>query len=243
MKEKKETKTIAKTKKPKTKQKEVKNEEKKPIKCDENFCIFNNINQEKMQQIVEMGTITTNGKYFIHCMSIIGQIEGHYVLPKDVKSTKYEQIIPALVSIEQAENIKGLLIVLNTVGGDIEAGLAIAELISGLSKHSFIVPSATMTIHPVRTSGTILGVPQAFSYFKKIQDRIVKFVVKNSKITEEKFLKFMMNTDELATDVGSVIDGAVAVKSGLINSIGAISTAIDKLYKMIEKEEKSNKKK
>lgn len=265
MKEKKELKSAAKTQKNKTKQKEESNEEKKSIKYDENFCIFSNINQEKMQQIVEIGTITTNGKYFIHCMSIIGQIEGHYVLPKDIKSTKYEQIIPALVSIEQAENIKGLLIVLNTVGGDIEAGLAIAELISGLSKptvsivlggghsigvplavsskYSFIVPSATMTIHPVRTSGTILGVPQAFTYFKKIQDRIVKFVVKNSKITEEKFLKFMMNTDELATDVGSVIDGAVAVKSGLINSIGDISAAIDKLYKMIEKEEKTNKKK
>ncbi len=235
-------------------------EEKKPFRYDENFCIFNNVNQEKMQQIVEMGTITTNGKHYIHCMTIIGQIEGHYMLPKDVKATKYEHIIPALISIEQAKNVKGLLVILNTVGGDIEAGLAIAELISGLSKptvsivlggghsigvplavaskFSFIVPSATMTIHPVRSSGTILGVPQAFSYFKKMQDRIVRFVVKNSKIKEEDFLKFMMETDELATDVGSVIDGSVAVKSGLIDKIGSISNAINKLYDMIEKKDK-----
>ena len=234
--------------------------EKKPFKQDESFCIFNNVNQEKMQQIVEMGTITTNGEHYIHCMTIIGQIEGHYMLPKDVKSTKYEHIIPALISIEQAENVKGLLIILNTVGGDIEAGLAIAELISGLSKptvsivlggghsigvplavaskFSFIVPSATMTIHPVRSSGTILGVPQAFSYFKKMQDRIVRFVDKNSKIKEEDYLKFMMETDELATDVGSVIDGEVAVKSGLIDKIGNISTAINKLYDMIKKEKR-----
>ncbi len=247
--------------------KNKKNDEKnakEPIKSDENFCIFQNINQEKMQQIVEMGTITTNGKYFIHCMTIIGQIEGHYVLPKDVKATKYEQIIPALVSIEQSKNVKGLLVVLNTIGGDIEAGLAIAELISGLSKptvsvvlggghsigvplavsskFSFIVPSATMTIHPVRSSGTILGVQQSFLYFKKIQDRIVKFVVKNSKISEKNFLKFMMETNELATDIGSVIDGEIAVKIGLIDRVGSISDAIEKLYDMIEKKEKTDRK-
>lgn len=231
---------------------------KNPRKCDEGFCIFKDINQEKMDQIIEMGTITTNGKYYIHAMTIIGQVEGHYVLPKDVKSTKYEQIIPALISIHQSKNIKGLLVVLNTIGGDIEAGLAISELIAGIdkpvvsivlggghsigvplavsAKYSFIVPSATMTIHPVRTSGTILGVPQAFSYFKKIQDRIVKFVVKNSNIKEEVFLKYMMETDQLATDVGSVIDGQTAVKSGLIDSIGNISDAIDKLYSLIEKD-------
>ena len=194
----------------------AKNETKKEKQTanNENFCVFDDITREKMQQIVNIGTITTNGKYYIHCMSIIGQIEGHYILPKEVKSTKYEQIIPALITIEQSKHIKGLLVVLNTVGGDIEAGLAISELIRGLSKptvsivlggghsigvplavsskYSFIVPSATMTIHPVRTSGTILGVPQAFTHFKRVQDRIVKFVVENSKITEDKFLKFMM---------------------------------------------------
>ena len=244
----------------------AKNETKKEKQTanNENFCVFDDITREKMQQIVNIGTITTNGKYYIHCMSIIGQIEGHYILPKEVKSTKYEQIIPALITIEQSKHIKGLLVVLNTVGGDIEAGLAISELIRGLSKptvsivlggghsigvplavsskYSFIVPSATMTIHPVRTSGTILGVPQAFTHFKRVQDRIVKFVVENSKITEDKFLKFMMKTDELATDVGSVLDGTVAVKSGLIDNIGDISMAIDKLYKMIEQEEKKKKK-
>ncbi len=251
------------TKKTKTTKKREE-EVKTPVKSDENFYLFNNVNQEKMQQIVEIGTITTNGKYFVHCMTIIGQIEGHYILPKDVKSTKYEQIIPALVSIEQAKNINGLLVVLNTVGGDIEAGLAIAELISGLSKptvsivlggghsigvplavaskYSFIVPSATMTIHPVRSSGTVLGVPQAFSYFKKMQDRIVSFVVKNSKINEKTFLDFMMRTDELATDVGSIIEGKVAVKTGLIDEIGNISDAIKKLYEMIESYEKRKRK-
>lgn len=242
----------------KDKKKEIEKE------TEENFCIFSNVNQEKMQQIIQMGSITTNGKYQIHCMTIIGQIEGHYMLPKDVKATKYEHIIPALVAIEQSKKIKGLLVILNTVGGDIEAGLAIAELISGLKKPtvsivlggghsigvplavsgkcSFIVPSATMTIHPVRISGTVLGVPQAFSYFKKVQNRIVKFVVKNSKIKKDVFLKYMMETDELATDVGSVIDGADAVKIGLIDKVGSIHDAISTLYEMIEKQEKDAKK-
>lgn len=232
--------------------------------CEEKFCIFDDINQEKMQQIIQMGAITTNGKHQIHCMTIIGQIEGHYILPKDVKATKYEHIIPALVAIEQSKKIKGLLVILNTVGGDIEAGLAIAELIAGIKKPtvsivlggghsigvplavsgkiSFIVPSATMTIHPVRISGTVLGVPQAFSYFRKVQNRIVKFVVRNSKIKKDVFLKYMMETDELATDVGSVIDGTDAVKIGLIDKIGSIHDAINTLYEMIEKEEKKLKK-
>ena len=191
--------------------------------------MFQGITNDSMQQIVDMGAITTNGKHNIYCMTIIGQVEGHYVLPRDSKTTKYEQIIPALVAIEQSYDIEGLLLILNTVGGDIEAGLAIAELISGMSKpsvsivlggghsigvplavsakHSFIVPSASMTIHPVRTSGTVLGVSQAFSYFKRMQNRIVKFVVKNSNIDEKDFLKLMMNTDELATDIGSVVEG------------------------------------
>lgn len=230
---------------------------KKKGKGEDSSGIFKDIHEEKIERIVEMGTITSNGRYYIHSMPIIGQIEGHYVLPKDViKSTKYEQIIPALIAIEQSKKIRGLLLVLNTIGGDVEAGLAIAELISGLSKpvvsivlggghsigvplavsakYSFIVPSATMTIHPVRSSGTVVGVPQAFSHFKKMQDRIVKFVVKNSNISEDVFLKYMMKTDELATDVGSVIDGEKAVESGLIDSIGDISDAINKLYSLIE---------
>lgn len=219
-------------------------------------CIFQDIDNSKMQQLIGMGTSTTNGKNFIHCLTIIGEIEGHYCLPKENKSTKYEQIIPALIAIEQSQKIKGLLIVLNTVGGDIEAGLAISELISGLSKptvsivlggghsigvplavsakYSFIVPSASMTIHPVRSSGTFLGVSQVFSHFKKMQDRIVDFVVKNSNISKEKFLKLMMNTSELATDVGTVVEGKKAVNIGLIDSIGTISGAIKKLYEMID---------
>lgn len=218
--------------------------------------MFQGITNDSMQQIVDMGAITTNGKHNIYCMTIIGQVEGHYVLPRDSKTTKYEQIIPALVAIEQSYDIEGLLLILNTVGGDIEAGLAIAELISGMSKpsvsivlggghsigvplavsakHSFIVPSASMTIHPVRTSGTVLGVSQAFSYFKRMQNRIVKFVVKNSNIDEKDFLKLMMNTDELATDIGSVVEGKKAVKIGLIDSVGSISSAINCLHEMIE---------
>ena len=218
--------------------------------------MFQGITDDSMRQIVDMGAITTNGKHNIYCMTIIGQVEGHYVLPDDSKTTKYEQIIPALVAIEQSRNIEGLLLILNTVGGDIEAGLAISELISGMSKpsvsivlggghsigvplavsakRSFIVPSASMTIHPVRTSGTVLGVSQAFSYFKRMQNRIVKFVVKNSKIDEKDFLKLMMNTDELATDIGSVVEGKKAVKIGLIDNVGSISSAINCLHEMIE---------
>ncbi len=218
--------------------------------------IFQNLDNDKMQQLIGMGTTTTNGKHFIHCLTIIGEIEGHYCLPKETKSTKYEQIIPALIAIEQSQQIKGLLIILNTVGGDIEAGLAIAELISGLTKptvsivlggghsigvplavsakFSFIVPSASMTIHPVRSSGTFLGVAQVFSYFKKMQDRIVDFVIKNSNISRQRFLKLMMNTNELATDVGSVVEGEAAVNLGLIDSIGTISDAIKKLYSFLD---------
>ncbi len=218
--------------------------------------MFQDITNDKMRQIVDMGAITTNGKHTIYCISIIGQVEGHYVLSNDTKTTKYEQIIPALVAIEQSKEIEGVLLILNTVGGDIEAGLAIAELVSGISKptvsivlggghsigvplavsanHSFIVPSASMTIHPVRSSGTILGVSQSFLYFQKMQNRIVKFVVENSNIKEDLFLKLMMNTDELATDIGSIVDGSEAVKVGLIDSVGSISDAIKVLYNMIE---------
>lgn len=197
-----------------------------------------------------------NAKHLIHCLSIIGQVEGHYILPPQNKTTKYEHIIPALVAIEQDLNVKGLVIILNTVGGDVEAGLAIAELIAGMktptvsivvggghsigvplavcARRSFIVPSATMTIHPVRMNGTVPGIPQTLSYFDKMQDRIIKFVTKNSNMTEERYRELMMNNGELLMDVGSVIDGETAVKDGLIDSLGGLSDAIDALYKMIE---------
>ena len=170
-----------------------------------------------------------NAKHLIHCLTVIGQVEGHYVLPSQNKTTKYEHIIPALVAIEQDRSIEGLVIILNTVGGDVEAGLAIAELIAGMktptvslvvggghsigvplavsAKHSFIVPSATMTIHPVRMNGLVLGVPQTLSYFDKMQDRIVNFVTSNSNISEQDFRNLMLQTGELTMDMGTVVDG------------------------------------
>lgn len=197
-----------------------------------------------------------NAKHLIHCLTVIGQVEGHYVLPSQNKTTKYEHIIPALVSIEQDRSIEGLVIILNTVGGDVEAGLAIAELIAGMktptvslvvggghsigvplavsAKHSFIVPSATMTIHPVRMNGLVLGVPQTLSYFDKMQDRIVNFVTSNSNISEQDFRNLMLQTGELTMDMGTVVDGERAVELGLIDSLGGLSDAIDCLYSLIE---------
>lgn len=205
-------------------------------------------------------TVSRNAKHLIHCLTVIGQIEGHYVLSEQNKTTKYEHIIPALVAIEQDRSVEGLMIILNTVGGDVEAGLAIAELISGMktptvslvvggghsigvplavcAKRSFIVPSASMTIHPVRMSGTVLGVPQTLSYFDKMQARIVNFVLKNSNIDEEEFRRLMMNTEELVLDVGSVIEGEKAVELGLIDELGGLSDAMECLYTMIENTEK-----
>lgn len=199
---------------------------------------------------------TSNARHNIHCLTIIGQIEGHYILPPQNKTTKYEHIIPALVAIEEDKTIEGLLIILNTVGGDVEAGLAIAELIAGMkkptvsivvggghsigvplavsAKRSFIVPSATMTIHPVRLNGMVLGIPQTLSYFNKMQDRIVNFVTSNSEITEGDFRRYMMEKDELVMDVGSVLDGKTAVKVGLIDKLGGLSDAITELYSLIE---------
>lgn len=201
-----------------------------------------------------------NSKHLIHCLSVIGQIEGHYVLAEQNKTTKYEHIIPALVAIEQDRSVEGLLIILNTVGGDVEAGLALAELIAGMrtptvslvvggghsigvplavsAKRSFIVPTASMTIHPVRMNGTVLGVPQTLSYFDKMQDRIVRFVTKNSSITEKDFRTLLMNTEELVLDVGSVVEGEKAVELGLIDSVGSLGEAMDCLYEMIENTEK-----
>lgn len=197
---------------------------------------------EDIRQIKEMGSVTLpDAKHVIHCLNIIGQVEGHYILPAQNKTTKYEHIIPALVAIEQDRSIEGLVIILNTVGGDVEAGLAIAELIASMktptvsmvvggghsigvplavcAKKSFIVPSATMTIHPVRMNGLVLGVPQTLSYFDKMQERIVRFVCDNSAIKPERFRELMMSTGELVMDVGSVIDGEQAVKEGLIDRL------------------------
>lgn len=206
----------------------------------------------------ETGSITVSmDGHFIHCLTIIGQIEGHYILPSQNKTTKYEHVIPQLVAIEESKEIEGLLIILNTVGGDVEAGLAIAELLSTMKtptaslvlggghsigvplavscKKSFIVPSATMTVHPVRMNGLVLGVPQTLSYFEKMQDRIVNFVASNSKISAEDFRKLMMKTGELVMDVGTVLDGEGAVETGLIDELGGLSDALDFLNDMIEK--------
>jgi ATP-dependent protease ClpP protease subunit len=209
----------------------------------------------------ETGSITVSKDgHFIHCLTIIGQIEGHYILPSQNKTTKYEHVIPQLVAIEESREIEGLLIILNTVGGDVEAGLAIAELLSTMKtptaslvlggghsigvplavscKKSFIVPSATMTVHPVRMNGLVLGVPQTLSYFEKMQDRIVNFVANNSSITKDCFKSLMMKTGELVMDVGTVLDGEDAVSCGLIDELGGLCDALDFLNKMIEENER-----
>lgn len=211
-------------------------------------------NEKNIQSSEENGGQDT--KHLIHCLTVIGQIEGHYVLAEQNKTTRYEHIIPALVAVEQDRSVEGLMIILNTVGGDVEAGLAIAELIAGMktptvslvvggghsigvplavsAKKSFIVPSASMTIHPVRMNGTVLGVPQTLSYFDKMQDRIIGFITRNSRVPEEELRRLMMNTEELVLDVGSVVDGAKAVDIGLIDSLGSLGDAMDSLYEMIE---------
>ena len=217
----------------------------------------NNNENEQSDSIKEFGTVeTVGGKHKIFCLTIIGEIEGHNVLPEQNKTTKYEHIIPRLVAVEQDDDIEGMLIVLNTVGGDVEAGLALAELISGMkkptvsfvlggghsigvplavsAKKSFIAPSATMTIHPVRTSGLVIGVPQTMNHFARMQDRITDFVVNHSEITAEKFTELMMNTGELVTDVGTTLSGEKAVSVGLIDSLGSLSEVLESLYKMIE---------
>lgn len=217
--------------------------------------------EAQLKDVVERGAVTTdNGKYAIHCLTVIGQIEGHYVLAGDNKTTKYEHVIPQLVAVEERADIDGLLVILNTVGGDIEAGLALAELIAGMKKPtvslvlggghsigvplavsakcSFIVPSATMTIHPVRTNGLVLGVPQAFTYLRKMQGRIARFVTEHSRIREERFMQLCMETDEIATDVGTVLDGETAVQEGLIDRVGSLSDALDALYTMIDNKRK-----
>ncbi len=213
-------------------------------------------NALQFASIEDTGSITTkNGDVSIHTIIIAGQVEGHQMLSPQSKSTKYEHILPQLVGIEDREDVDGLLLLLNTVGGDVEAGLAIAETVAGMSKpsvslvlggghsigvplavcadKSFIVPTATMTLHPVRMNGLVIGVPQSFAYFAKMQDRILNFIVSHSGANKKQLLELMMETDEIATDVGSVIDGEMAVRIGLIDSVGGLSDAMNCLKSLV----------
>lgn len=206
------------------------------------------------ETVKDFGMIGT--KSGIEAVTIVGQIEGHYILPSQNKATKYEHILPALVAMEESDEVKGVLFLLNTVGGDVEAGLAIAEMVASMkkptvslvlggghsigvplavaSKKSFIVPSATMTLHPVRTTGLVIGVPQTFRFFDKMQDRILSFVAAHSKISKERLETLVMNMGELVSDIGTVLDGEKAVKEGLIDDLGGLSDALDALKAMIE---------
>lgn len=207
------------------------------------------LNENKENEITELGT---SREGTIQCLTIVGQIEGHQLLPDDVKSTKYEHILPLIAAVEESPEIKGLLILLNTMGGDVEAGLAIAELIAGMKKpsvslvlggghsigiplavaarKSMIAPSAAMTIHPVRLNGVVIGAPQTYNYLSRIQERIVGFVTSHSHISRENYMRLMTNTDELANDVGSVIYGKEAVELGIIDSLGSLSDALEYLH-------------
>ena len=213
--------------------------------------------KQQTDQIVDTGSVITgDGRHMIHCLTVIGQIEGHNVLPSQNKTTKYEHVIPQLVAIEEEPRIDGLLMILNTVGGDVEAGLALAELIASISKpsaavvlggghsigiplavsaqRSFIVPTATMTVHPVRHSGMILGVPQTMRWFEQMQERITGFVASHSGISEKRYTELMMRTGELVMDVGTVLDGRKAVREKLIDELGGLSDALAWLYREIE---------
>lgn len=212
---------------------------------------------ETIEPIVELGSsVIQSSKGSVHVLTIVGQIEGHQVLPANTKSTKYEHVMPLLAMVEESDDIDGLLVLLNTVGGDIEAGLGIAELIASMSKpavslvlggghsigvplavsakKSFIAPSAAMTIHPVRMNGLVIGVPQTFYYFERIQERIIQFVTANSNVKRERFTELMLQTGQLAADVGSVIYGEEAVKLGIIDRIGGLSDALACLHAMID---------
>jgi len=214
--------------------------------------------EEKLNNIKELGQIEIPAfKSDIHCLTIAGQVEGHMVLPPQNKTTRYEHVIPQLVAVEENPQIKGLLVVLNTVGGDVEAGLALSEMISGLAKptvsivlggghsigssiavstdYSFIAPSATMTIHPIRLTGLVIGVPQTYEYLDKMQDRVVNFVVQHSRITNERFRELMFRTGDLARDIGTVLVGKDAVDCGLIDQVGGLHDAIIKLHELKDK--------
>ncbi len=204
----------------------------------------------------DISTEIVNAPHKIHCLTIIGQVEGHILLPPQSKTTKYENVIPTLAAIEENSEIEGLIILLNTMGGDVEAGLAIAEMIATMSKptvslvlggghsigvplavaskYSYIVPSATMTIHPIRMTGTVIGTSQTYNYFQKVQDRVVSFVERNSKASKEEILKLMLETDNMANDVGTILFGEEAVTHGIIDSVGGVHDALTMLYKLIE---------
>ena len=223
------------------------------------------MNQEENQQQKDVADIikTKSSKGCIRCLNIIGTIEGHNTLPQGTKTTKYEHVLPQLVEIQEDDETEGLLVLLNTVGGDVEAGLAIAEMISGLSKPtvslvlggghsigvplavsadvSFIAHSATMTVHPMRTNGVVIGVSQSFEYMKRMQDRIIDFIVRNSRISYDAYKELMLTTDQIANDVGSVLFGEKAVECGVIDRVGSLSDALDTLYELIEKKKTDSK--
>ena len=220
--------------------------------------------KQETQQVIELGSdITRSSKGNIYTLTIIGQVEGHQVLPETAKTTKYEHVLPLLAGIEESDEIDGLLLLLNTVGGDIEAGLAIAEMIAGMkkptvslvlggghsigiplavcTKKSFITPTASMTVHPVRMTGLVVGAPQTFRYFQRIQEQIADFVTANSGISREQFERYMMATGEMATDVGTILYGKEAVSSGLIDRLGGLNDALNSLHKMIDKQRNREK--
>lgn len=219
--------------------------------------------EKEESKLTQLGADLTSSKLGnIYTLTIIGQVEGHQVLPETVKTTKYEHILPLLAAIEESDEIDGLLLLLNTVGGDIEAGLAIAEMISGMkkptvslvlggghsigiplavcTKRSFITHTASMTVHPVRMTGLVVGAPQTFRYFQRIQEQIADFVTRNSRISREDFMNYMMTTDQLATDVGTILYGEEAVRSGLIDELGGLSNALECLHRMIDEQKQEN---
>ena len=220
---------------------------------------MDNTEQQKNDHLTQLGADLTSSKNgSIYTLTIIGQVEGHQVLPENAKTTKYEHILPLLANIEESDEIDGLLLLLNTVGGDIEAGLAIAEMVAGMkkptvslvlggghsigiplavcTKRSFITPTASMTVHPVRMTGLVVGAPQTFRYFERIQEQIADFVTSNSRVERVKFLELMMRTGELATDVGTIVYGKEAVKLGLIDELGGLSDALECLHRMIREQ-------
>lgn len=214
-----------------------------------------NENRNEVGEEKDGGIVVKNAKGSIHCMSIIGQIEGHYISPENQKATKYEHIIPLLAAIEESDETDGLLVMLNTMGGDVEAGLAIAEMIASMSKptvsivlggghsigvplavaakRSFIVPSATMTVHPVRFNGLVIGVRQSFEYMREVQSRICDFICRHSRVLPERLEALMSNTDSMANDVGTILGGSEAVECGMIDSVGGLSDALEALHGMI----------
>ena len=225
----------------------------------------NKSEENEFDGIKDMGSVRTkNPRGNIHCLTIIGQVEGHQILPPQNKTTKYEHVLPQLVAVEEDPEIDGLLVLLNTVGGDVEAGLAISEMIAGMRKptvslvlggghsigvplavstdYSFIAPTATMTVHPLRMSGTVIGVAQTFRYFERMQERICEFVVSNSNIGKEGFKKLMLTTDDMANDVGTILFARHAVDCGIINEMGGLSQALQKMYKLIAEQRERKEK-